>query len=144
MNERHILVVDDAVTIRMYHRKLLTDAGWSVDEACNGIEALERIAQRRDQPGFDLILSDINMPHMDGYTFVRALRELGDVPQVPVVMVSTEAQAHDAQAAFVAGANAYLVKPVRPNELTLTVALMLADHTVARSALGELVHGRNS
>ncbi len=144
MSTRNILVVDDAVTIRMYHRKLMSGSGWAVDEASNGVEALERIAQRSPQPPYDLSLSDINMPHMDGYAFVRALRGLDPSVQAPVVMVSTEAQAHDAEAAFAAGANAYMVKPARPNELVLTVALLLGEQDAARSAVKELARGRKA
>lgn len=149
---RHILVVDDAATVRMYHRKMLGDAGWQIEEAVNGMEALEKIAQRGTKPSFDLFVSDINMPRMDGYAFVRALRALGSqssagrddtVLQAPVLMVSTEAQTHDADAAFAAGANAYLVKPARPAELVLTVALMLGDREAALRAARDMAKGGN-
>ena len=138
----NILVIDDAATVRMYHRKMLGDAGWTIEEAINGVEALEKVAaQPKDQP-FDLYVVDINMPKMDGYTFVRELRRLGHVPQAPVLMVSTEAQAHDATAAHDAGANCYLVKPARPAELVLTAALMLGDTAAARKAADtHLQHG---
>ncbi len=130
----HILVVDDAATVRMYHRKMLSDAGWQVEEAVNGVEALEKVMnQPKDRP-FDLFVVDINMPKMDGYAFVRELRRLGQVPQAPVLMVSTEAQAHDASAAQDAGANCYLVKPAKPAELVLTAALLLGDAPAAQRA----------
>ena len=130
----HILVVDDAATVRMYHRKMLGDAGWEVEEAVNGVEALEKVAnQPKDKP-FDLYVVDVNMPKMDGYTFIRELRRLAHVPQAPVLMVSTEAQAQDASAAQDAGANCYLVKPAKPAELVLTAALMLGDGPAAAQA----------
>ena len=129
-----ILVVDDAATVRMYHRKMLGDAGWQVDEAINGVEALEKVANRPADCPFDLFVVDINMPKMDGYAFVRALRRLRQVPQVPVLMVSTEAQAHDATAAQEAGANSYLVKPARPAELVMTAALLLGERGAAMKA----------
>jgi two-component system chemotaxis response regulator CheY len=129
-----ILVVDDAATVRMYHRKILGDAGWQIEEAINGLEALEKVhSQSADQP-FDLFVVDINMPKMDGYSFVRELRRLQDVPQVPVMMVSTEAQVQDASAAQDAGANTYLVKPAKPQELVLTAALLLGDAAAAMKA----------
>ena len=129
---KNILVVDDAATVRMYHRKMLGDAGWHVEEAANGLEALERVMnQPPDQP-FDLYVVDVNMPRMDGYTFVQELRRLLLGAQVPVLMVSTEAQHQDAEAAEAAGANGYLVKPARPPGLVLTAALMLGDVEVAR------------
>lgn len=130
----HILVVDDAATVRMYHRKILGDAGWQTDEAINGLEALEKVLNRTGQTPFDLLVVDINMPKMDGYTFVRELRKHAQAPQVPVMMVSTEAQTHDSQAAFEAGANVYLVKPAKPQELVLTAALLLGDRKAALTA----------
>jgi len=134
MSARRILVIDDAATVRMYHRKMLGDAGWTTDEAVNGVEALEKVAlQPRDLP-FELYVVDVNMPKMDGYSFVRELRRLAHVPQAPVLMVSTEAQAQDASAAQEAGANCYLVKPAKPAELVLTAALMLGDTTAAAKA----------
>ena len=137
-----ILVVDDAATVRMYHRKMLGDAGWQVEEAINGVEALEKVmAQPKDRP-FELFVVDINMPKMDGYTFVRELRRMGQVPQAPVLMVSTEAQSQDASAAHDAGANCYLVKPAKPAELVLTAALMLGDLGAAtKAARIHLQHG---
>lgn len=130
----NILVIDDAATVRMYHRKMLGDAGWHIDEAVNGIEALEKVmAQPADRP-FDLYVVDINMPKMDGYTFVRELRRLGPLGQAPVLMVSTEAQSHDSGAAMDAGANAYLIKPAKPTDLVLTAALMLGDAPAAQQA----------
>jgi two-component system chemotaxis response regulator CheY len=133
-NANRILVVDDAATVRMYHRKLLGDAGWHTDEAINGVEALERVhAQDADAP-FDLYVVDINMPRMDGYSFVRELRKLDTRHQAPVMMVSTEARSQDASAAYDAGANCYLVKPARPAELVLTAALLLGDEAAAVKA----------
>jgi two-component system chemotaxis response regulator CheY len=129
-----ILVVDDANTVRLYHRKVLGDAGWEVDEAVNGVEALEKALNLPAAEGFDLYVVDVNMPKMDGYTFVRELRRQAQVRQAPVLMVSTEAQAQDAAAALEAGANGYLVKPPRPSELMLAAALMLGDGAVARRA----------
>lgn len=134
MTARNILVVDDAATVRLYHRKLLGDAGWHTEEAVNGMEALEKaINQPADRP-FDLFVVDINMPKMDGYAFVRELRRLPQLAPAPVLMVSTEAQPRDASAAEDAGANAYLVKPARPNDLLLTAALLLGDIEVATRA----------
>ena len=129
-----ILVIDDAATVRMYHRKILGDAGWHIEEASNGVEALERVHAQGNGPGFDLFVVDINMPRMDGYAFVRELRKLEARHQAPVVMVSTEAASHDASAAFDAGANGYLIKPARPPDLVLTAALLLGDRAAALAA----------
>jgi two-component system chemotaxis response regulator CheY len=133
---KNILVVDDAATVRMYHRKILGDAGWHTAEACNGVEALEAV-QAAEQP-FDLFVVDINMPRMDGYAFVRELRRLPAATQAPVVMVSTEAKAQDATAGFEAGVNCYLVKPSRPHELVVSAALLLGDRAAADKACAHL------
>ena len=133
-----ILVIDDAATVRMYHRKILGDAGWQVEEASNGVEALERVQAQDDGRSFDLYVVDINMPRMDGYRFVRALRELDVRHQAPVLMVSTEAEGHDARSAFEAGANAYRVKPARPGALVLDAALLMGDRPAALQATAEV------
>ncbi len=119
--QQRILVVDDAATVRMYHRSILEGAGYAVDEAINGIEALEKALT---QP-FDLFLVDVNMPKLDGYGFLRELRQM-DIAQAPAVMISTEAQNQDRLRAYEAGANFYLVKPLKPQELLAHCRLLLA------------------
>lgn len=130
-----ILVIDDAATVRMYHRKLFADAGWDSEEAINGLEALERVRGQSSDAQFDLFVVDINMPKMDGYAFVRELRTDAVIRQVPVLMVSTEAQGIDRQKAWQVGANCYLIKPAKPQELVLTAALLLGDSVAARRAV---------
>ncbi len=119
---RRILIIDDAATVRMYHRDILESAGYEVAEAINGIEALEKALKNP----FDLFLVDVNMPKLDGYGFLRQLRS-EDIAQNPAVMVSTEANERDKQAAFMAGANSYLVKPVKPVQLLTLVRLLLGE-----------------
>lgn len=132
-----VLVVDDAATVRMYHRKLLTDAGWDTEEAANGMEAWERLQAAGHVQAFDLLLVDINMPKMDGYRLVQALRADDGLPQPPVLMVSTEAQQQDGVRAREVGANCYLIKPAKPQQLLLVAALLLGDADVARSAVSK-------
>ncbi|NEV64512.1 response regulator [Thiorhodococcus minor] len=119
---KRILIVDDAATVRLYHREILEAAGFEVEEAMNGIEALERSLQA----GFDLYLVDINMPKLDGYGFLRELRGQ-DLPQAPAIMISTEAQPSDERRAYAAGANLYLRKPVKPEHLLAQVRLLLGE-----------------
>jgi two-component system chemotaxis response regulator CheY len=119
---KRILIVDDAATVRMYYRSILEGAGYQVIEAVNGIEALEKTLQ---EP-FDLYIVDINMPKLDGYGFMIKLRSL-DLPQVPAVMVSTEAAANDRMRAYTAGANLYLIKPVKPDVLLIHCRLLLGE-----------------
>ena len=118
-----ILIVDDAATVRMYHRSILESAGYAVDEAINGIEALEKALSA----SYDLYLVDVNMPKLDGYSFVRELRAHAEIPQAPAVMVSTEAKPSDQAKAYLAGANLYLIKPTRPDILLGHVRLLLGE-----------------
>lgn len=115
-----ILVVDDATTVRMYYRDVLEEAGFAVEEAVNGFEGLEKAVAE----SFDLILVDVNMPKMDGYTFLRQGRTMPELQAVPAVMISTESAAEDRERAYAAGANLYLVKPVRPDVLTEVATVM--------------------
>jgi two-component system, chemotaxis family, chemotaxis protein CheY len=133
MRPQHILIVDDAATVRMYHRAILEGAGYAVAEAINGAEALEKAlaahaassAPSAARP-FDLYVVDVNMPQMDGYAFLRALRA-EDVAQAPAIMVSTEAAQEDRRRAFEAGANLYIVKPTRAEQLLRQVRLLLGE-----------------
>jgi two-component system chemotaxis response regulator CheY len=118
-----ILIVDDAATVRMYHRSILEEAGYLVDEAVNGVEALEKALSAH----YDLYLVDVNMPKLDGYSFVRELRAHADIPQAPAVMVSTEAKASDQAKAYLAGANLYLIKPARPDILLGHIRMLLGE-----------------
>ena len=119
---RRILVVDDAATVRMYHRSILEGAGFAVEEAYNGIEALEKALQAP----FDLYLVDVNMPKLDGYGFLRELRAR-DIPQAPAIMVSTEEASIDQLTAYKAGANGYLVKPSKPAQLLSAVRALIGE-----------------
>jgi two-component system, chemotaxis family, chemotaxis protein CheY len=116
-----ILIVDDGSLIRLYYRETLEAAGFEVAEAINGIEALEKVLSER----FDLAIVDINMPKMNGMSFLRALRgQQGEAAALPALVISSEAGERDAAAARAAGANFYLVKPVTPADLALHAAVL--------------------
>jgi two-component system chemotaxis response regulator CheY len=118
---RRALIVDDASLVRLYYREALERAGFEVDEALNGLEALEKLLSA---PA-DLLVLDINMPQMDGLTFLRILRgQTGMAAAIPVLMTSTESRPQDIEAAWAAGANFYLVKPLSQETLA-EHALML-------------------
>ena len=119
---KRVLIVDDAATVRMYYRLILEEAGYLVVEAVNGVEAMEKSLRE----SFDLYIVDINMPKLDGYGFLRQLRS-EDMEQAPAIMVSTEEAEHDQTAAFRAGANCYLAKPVRPEQLLAHVRMLLGE-----------------
>lgn len=120
-NPKRVLVIDDANLVRLYYRDALERAGYQVDEALNGLEALEKLY---GVPA-DLLIVDVNMPQMDGFTFLRTLRR-GEPPVsgIPALVISTEAGRQDFDAARLAGANYYLVKPVSQEVLLEHVALM--------------------
>ena len=79
-----VLVVDDSSLVRLYYRSALERAGFEVKEAINGIEAMEKVLSE----SFDLVIVDVNMPRMDGFTFLRSLRSsAADVATLPALMI---------------------------------------------------------
>jgi two-component system chemotaxis response regulator CheY len=120
-NRKTILVVDDASLVRMFYRATLEEAGFRVAEALNGLEALEKLLTT---PA-DLLIVDVNMPRMDGFTFLDVLRQK-ELPlaSIPALVTSTESGAADFTAARAAGANYYLVKPIDPRTLQEFAAML--------------------
>ena len=116
-----VLVVDDAGLVRAYYRDILDRAGYGVDEALNGVEAMEKLLQTEA----DVIIVDVNMPQMDGISFLKTLRrQQAPLASIPAILASTEAGDHDKAAARAAGANHYLVKPLRGDTLLRYIALL--------------------
>jgi two-component system chemotaxis response regulator CheY len=119
--KKRVLVIDDASLVRMYYRDALESAGYDVDEALNGLEALEKLLAA---PA-DLLIVDINMPQMDGFSFLKVLRRQdGPVAATPALVTSTESGPQDLAAARAAGANFYLMKPVKPETLVEYAGLL--------------------
>ncbi len=112
-NKKKALVVDDSLTVRIYHSSMLKNFGYEVDTAENGLEALEMVIKKK----YDLILSDINMPVMDGYEFVRKLRKMNEYKHTPVVFITTLDSDVDRRKALLAGATLYIVKPINMETL---------------------------
>lgn len=108
-----VLVIDDALTIRKYHRQLLEEIGFQVIEAENGFEALEKLLEH----DVALCLVDVNMPVMDGFTFVTELRKGNYSADCPVIMITTESRSEDEQRGYQNGVNLYLVKPAAAKNL---------------------------
>lgn len=117
---KRILIIDDAALVRSYYRAALENRSFEVEEALNGLEGLEKVLSQ----SFDLAIVDVNMPQMDGITFLRTLRSR-ELPlsSVPVLVTSTEAGAQDIAAARSAGANYYLVKPIKQDLLAEYAAI---------------------
>lgn len=118
---KKVMIIDDAATVRMYHKTLLEELNMVVVEANNGMEALEHALESR----VDLFLVDINMPKMDGYSFLKELRSREELMDIPAILISTESQQQDMDQGAISGANMYLVKPVNPDELQQLVKLLL-------------------
>lgn len=116
-----ILVVDDAATVRLFYRQVLEASGYHVEEAVNGYEGLEKALSGP----FALFVVDVNMPKMDGYSLLRRIRREPALQHVPAIMISTEADEAESLKAYDAGANLYIVKPVRPEELERSVGMMV-------------------
>ena len=119
--KKRVLVIDDATLVRLYYRTALEEAGFQVDEALNGLEALEKVLAAPP----DLLIVDVNMPQMDGFTFLKVLRRQdAAAASIPALVTSTEAGPQDQEAARRAGANFYLVKPVSREALTEHAAML--------------------
>jgi two-component system, chemotaxis family, chemotaxis protein CheY len=119
--KKRVLVIDDASLVRLYYRDALERAGYEVDEALNGLEALEKLLTK----SADLLIVDVNMPQMDGITFLRELRRREfSQSTIPALVTSTEAGEQDAAAARAAGANFYLVKPLSQDVLRQYAAML--------------------
>jgi two-component system, chemotaxis family, chemotaxis protein CheY len=121
-NKKTVLVIDDAALVRLYYRSTLEQAGFRVDEALNGLEALEKLLAASPP---DLLIVDINMPQMDGLTFLRTLRRKErPLASIPALVTSTESAEADFAAARAAGANYYLVKPIDRERLVEFAAML--------------------
>ena len=117
-----ILAVDDSAAMRQMVGITLTGAGHEVQQASDGRQALQ-LAEREK---FDLIITDVNMPNMDGLTLVRQLRNLPAYKFVPLLVLTTEATQERKQQGKAAGATGWLVKPFNPERLLATIAKVLA------------------
>lgn len=123
MKKLKVLIVDDSSVMRKIVERALRQAGLDLDavEAGNGAEALTEV----QKGGFDLILSDINMPVMDGLEFLRTLQPLESVKGVPVVLITTEGSEARVVEALAAGAKGYLRKPFTPEQVKERVLPLL-------------------
>ena len=103
-----ILIVDDSVTVRKLLIHTLKPRNYTCVEACDGFDALEKLAFN---PDIRLVISDLNMPNMDGIELVGNIRQNLDYQDLPIIMLTTEDNPESRQLAHRAGANLYLVKP---------------------------------
>ena len=116
-----VLIVDDSATIRQVVGMTLKGAGYEVMEACDGKDALRKL----DGKKINLIISDVNMPNMDGISFVKEAKKLASYKFTPFIMLTTESQDSKKQEGQAAGAKAWVVKPFQPDQMLAAVAKLI-------------------
>ena len=137
-----IMIVDDSVSVRRVMSNLLKNAGWSVLEAKDGLDAIEKLQAIDRAP--DLFLLDIEMPRMDGYELLTSLRSRAEHRDTPVVMVTSRAGDKHRQKALRLGATDYVVKPYQDHELLALIRRLLAARSDAVLRIGaEITVGRS-
>lgn len=116
-----ILAVDDSASMRQMVSFTLKGAGYEVVEACDGVEALGLAKSNT----VDLVISDVNMPNMDGITLISQLRQLPDYKFTPMLMLTTESGSDKKGEGKAAGATGWIVKPFNPDQLLATIKKVL-------------------
>lgn len=116
-----ILIVDDSASLRQVVSIALKSAGYDTIEAFDGKDALSKLDGRK----IHLIISDVNMPNMDGISFVKAAKQLPAYKFTPVIMLTTEAGADKKAAGQAAGAKAWVVKPFQPVQMLNAVSKLI-------------------
>lgn len=117
-----IMIVDDSASLRQVVNIALKGAGYDVIEACDGQDALSKLSGQK----IHLIISDVNMPNMDGLTFVREAKKLPAYKFTPVIMLTTEAGDTKKQEGQAAGAKAWVTKPFQPAQMLTAVSKLVA------------------
>jgi len=116
-----VLIVDDSSSLRQVVAITLKGAGYDVIEACDGKDALTKLNGQK----IHLIISDVNMPNMDGITFVSEAKKLAAYKFTPIIMLTTEAGEAKKQAGQAAGARAWVVKPFQPAQMLGAVSKLI-------------------
>lgn len=116
-----IMTVDDSASVRQMVCFTLRDAGYEVIEAVDGKDALGKV----DAQALNMVITDLNMPNLDGISLIRALRALPSCKFIPIVMLTTESQVEKKQEGKAAGATGWIVKPFKPEQLIAVVKKVL-------------------
>jgi two-component system chemotaxis response regulator CheY len=119
---KHILIVDDSKTVRNLVAFIMKKEGFKVTVAEDGLDGLEKLYAAEQ---VDLIVSDVNMPRMDGFTFIKNVREQEAYRDIPIIVLSTEGQEKDIETGLTLGANLYMVKPAQPEKMVRNVKMLL-------------------
>lgn len=118
---RRILTVDDSATVRQLLKTALAKAGYEVHEAADGLEALSIVRAQQ----FDLLVTDLNMPKMDGIALIEEVRQLPGNRFLPIIMLTTESQDDIRQRGKSAGASGWITKPFKVEQLLGVVRLVM-------------------
>jgi two-component system chemotaxis response regulator CheY len=118
---KKILIVDDSESVRMIARIALREQGYEVVEAGNGVEALKQLDVER----VNLVISDVNMPEMDGITLLKQIKASAKHKFMPIIMLTTEAGQDKKDEGRAAGAKAWITKPFQPNVLIAAVSKLI-------------------
>ncbi|WP_413791647.1 MULTISPECIES: response regulator [unclassified Pseudomonas] len=118
---KSVLVVDDSASVRQVVSIALKSAGYDVIEASDGKDALGKLNGQK----VHLIISDVNMPNMDGITFVKEVKKLASYKFTPIIMLTTESQESKKQEGQAAGAKAWVVKPFQPAQMLAAVSKLI-------------------
>jgi len=116
-----VLVVDDSASLRQVVSIALKGAGYEVLEGCDGKDALSKLTGQK----VHLIISDVNMPNMDGITFVKEVKKLANYKFTPIIMLTTESQEAKKAEGQEAGAKAWVVKPFKPETMLQAVSKLI-------------------
>ncbi|MDR2891797.1 MAG: response regulator [Deltaproteobacteria bacterium] len=117
----HILIVDDSKTVRNLVAFIMKREGYKVTMAEDGIDGLEKLFSADK---IDLIISDVNMPRMDGFTFIKQVREQDAYKDLPIMVLSTEGRPQDIDLGMKLGANLYMVKPAQPEKMVQNIKML--------------------
>ncbi len=116
-----ILIVDDSISIRQVVGMTLKASGYQVIEACDGKDALAKLNGQK----IHLIISDVNMPNMDGITMLKEIKQLAAYRFTPVIMLTTEGSDQKKEEGRAAGAKAWVVKPFKPEQMLTAVQKLI-------------------
>ena len=118
---KRIMIVDDSATVRQVLRLTLENAGYQVIQAVDGQEALEQL----DGQTIDMLITDLNMPNLDGIELIRQLRQMDKFRFIPIIMLTTESAEEKKREGKSAGASGWIVKPFKPEQLLKVVKMVL-------------------
>ncbi len=124
-NEKVIVLVDDSISVRKFVGRMLEKAGYRVQLACDGLEALEVIARTP----CDLVVTDLEMPHANGYELLSHLRQDPNTRNIPVMIVTSRAGTKHRERAMKEGASAFLTKPVQEDQFLAAVGRLIGVST---------------